>query len=65
MSKDTEYGAVVTAVPTLLPSSLNCTAATPTLSEGLAETVIVPDTVESGAGEVIETVGGTVSGKCL
>src|SRR5437870_2645708 len=32
------YGAVVTSAPRLAPSSLNCTATTPTLSVALADT---------------------------
>ena len=51
------YGAVVSSAPRLAPSSLNCTPTTPTLSEALAETVIVPATVPPAAGAVIETVG--------
>ena len=33
---DTEYGAVVSSAPTLVPSTLNWTPATPTLSAALA-----------------------------
>src|SRR2546422_317865 len=44
-----------------VPSSLNCTPTTPTLSVALAETVIVPATVEPAAGALIETVGGALS----
>ena len=47
----------------VVPSSLNCTPATPTLSEAVAETVTaVPETVAPLAGVVRETVGGVVSG---
>src|SRR5207247_7565452 len=56
------YGAVVSSAPRFAPSSLNCTPTTPTLSVALAETVIVPATVEPVAGAVSETVGGVVSG---
>src|SRR5947208_14590589 len=42
-----EYGGVVTAAPALTPSSRNWTPATPTLSEALAVTVSVPETVGS------------------
>ncbi len=56
------YGAAVSSAPRLAPSSRNCTPATPTLSEALAETVTVPETVAPAAGAVIETVGGTESG---
>src|SRR2546422_8608394 len=55
------YGAAVTSVPRLAPSSLNWTPTTPTLSVALAEAVTVPATVETAAGAVIETVGGVVS----
>src|SRR3989441_8483447 len=58
---ETEKGAVVTSTPKLAPSSLNCTATTPTLSAALAETVTEPATVAPPAGAVIETVGGVVS----
>src|SRR5262245_36657295 len=57
----TEYGAVVSGAPPLMPSSWNCTLATPTLSEALAATVIVPETVDPGAGDVTLTVGRVVS----
>src|SRR5258705_2297090 len=59
---DTEYGAAVSATPRLEPSSLNCTPTTPTLSEALAVTLVVPETVAPEAGAVILTVGGVVSG---
>ena len=55
------YGELVSADPTFVPSTFNCTLATPTLSEAVAFTVIVPLTVALLAGEVIETVGGVVS----
>jgi hypothetical protein len=55
------YGELVSADPTFPPSTCNCTLATPTLSEAVAFTVIVPFTVALFAGEVIETVGGVVS----
>ena len=42
-------------------SSLKDTAATPTLSEALAVTVMVPLTVEPLTGEVMLTKGGVVS----
>ena len=59
---DCEYGAAATAVPRFVPSTWNCTLATPTLSLALAETVTVPATVAPLAGAVIDTVGGVVSG---
>ena len=52
---------MVTAALRLEPSTWNCTLATATLSEAIAATVIVPETVAPEAGEVIETVGGVVS----
>src|SRR5437016_14645224 len=48
--EDTEYGAVVSSAPRLAPSNLNCTPATPTLSELEAETVTAPETVPPLAG---------------
>src|SRR5258705_9649522 len=59
---DTEYGAAVSATPRLMPSSLNCTPTTPTLSDALAVTLVVPETVAPEAGAVILAVGGVVSG---
>jgi len=58
---ETEYGAAVTSAPALSPSSRNCTPTTPTLSEALAVTLIVPATMVPEAGEVMLTVGGVVS----
>ena len=46
----------------LAPLYLNWTPATPTLSEALAATVIVPETVAPEPGEVMLTVGKVVSG---
>src|SRR6266516_110387 len=60
--QETEYGAVVSSAPKLAPSSRNWTPATPTLSEALAFTVIVPATVAPDKGDVMLTVGGVVSG---
>jgi hypothetical protein len=59
--QETEYGAVVSRLPMLAPSSWNCTLATATLSVAFAETVTVLETVAPFAGAVIETVGGVVS----
>src|SRR5206468_11865910 len=50
-----------TAVPRLAPSSLNWTPTTPTLSEWVFETRIVPATVAPGSGEEMEMVGGVLS----
>ena len=58
---DCEYGATVTTAPTLEPSTWNCTLATPTLSDAVAVTVIVPETVAPETGELIATVGGAVA----
>ena len=52
----------MTSAPSVAPSTLNCTPDTPTLSLALAVTDVVPDTVAPEAGDVIETVGGVVSG---
>ena len=54
---------MVSSAPRLVvPSSLNCTPATPTLSEAEAVTVnAVPETVAPLVGAVIETVGGVAS----
>ena len=56
--QDVEYGDAVTWAPKLFPSNLNCTPAIPTLLEALADTVIVPVSVEPFDGAVIESVGG-------
>jgi hypothetical protein len=45
-----------------MPSILNRTLLTPTLSEAVAVIGIKPDTVLPGAGAPMLTVGGTVSG---
>ena len=52
---------MVSSAPRFAPSSLNCTPATLTLSDAVAVTVTVPETVAPAAGAVIETVGGVVS----
>ena len=62
---DIPYGAVVSSPPTLVPSTLNCTPATPTLSAALAAKFTVPDTVAPAAGAVTDTVGAWVSGAAL
>src|SRR3989442_613895 len=61
VSQEMAYGAAVTSAARLAPSSVNCTPATPTLSEAVAETEIVPETVEPADGAVIETAGGVAS----
>ena len=52
----------MSSAPRLASFSLNCTPATPTLSDALAVTVVVPPTVAPDAGAVIATVGGVESG---
>src|SRR5437870_4732651 len=59
------YGATVSSAPRLRPSNWNCTPITPTLSEAVAETVIVPLIAALAAGAVNEIVGGVVSGTGL
>ena len=59
--QETEYGALVSSAPKFVPSILNCTPATPTLSEALAVIVTVAGTVAPLLGEVMLTVGGVVS----
>src|SRR5262245_38591989 len=59
---ETEYGALVSSAPRFLPSTRKRTPATPTLSEALAVTVMVPETVAPFPGDVIDTLGGVVSG---
>src|SRR5262249_57145350 len=58
---ETEYGALASSAPRAAPSSRNCTPVTPTLSEALAATVTVPDTVAPFDGAVRLTAGGVVS----
>src|SRR2546426_862614 len=59
--QDTVYGDDVSSPPKLAPSSLNCTPTTPTLSEAVAATLTMPETVAPPAGLVIETAGGVLS----
>src|SRR5947208_4845987 len=61
VSQETEYGAVVSSPPRLAPSSLNWTPTTPTLSDALAATVVVLETVDPPAGAMMLTVGAVVS----
>src|SRR5207245_9838417 len=53
VSHVTEYGDVVSSASRLPPSSWNWTPATPTLSEAVAETVMVPVTVAPEVGAEI------------
>ena len=55
----------MSSAPRLAPFRLNCTPATPTLSDALAVTVVVPATVAPDAGAVIETTGGAMSLKTV
>src|SRR5439155_25942304 len=59
--QEVEYGANVSSAPTAPPSTRNCTPATLTLSEAVALTVTVDDTVAPFAGDVMLTDGGVVS----
>ena len=62
VSQTTLYGATVSAESRFVPSSLNCTETTPTLSEAFAETTTEePETVAPFAGEVREMAGAVVS----
>jgi hypothetical protein len=45
----------------LIPSTWNCTLATPTLSAAFAKTLTGPETLAPAAGALIDTVGGVVS----
>jgi hypothetical protein len=57
------YGDEVMAAPILVPSTSNCTLATATLAEAVAERVTDdPETVAALDGAVSETDGGVVSG---
>jgi hypothetical protein len=50
-------GALVTAAPTLLPSTLNCTLVV--FADTFVVIVMIPETVAPEIGEVMEMVGGT------
>ena len=52
----------MSSAPRFVPSTLNCTPFTPTLSLAAAVTLTVPDTVAPAAGAVTETVGAVPSG---
>ncbi len=52
-------------MPVSCPSTYNSTFVTPTLSRALHVTDTFPDTVALLAGELMETVGGTVSAAAL
>src|SRR5690606_8587194 len=55
------YGALVSSLPTGLPSTVNQTLLTPTLSVADAASVTVPLSVLPAAGEASVTAGGAVS----
>jgi hypothetical protein len=55
------YGALVITAPEFALSTLNWTLATATLSVALAVIVVVPEIVAFAEGEVIATMGATVS----
>src|SRR4051794_30711514 len=57
-----EYGAVVSSLPIVLPSTLNCTPATAASSLAVAVTVAFWTTSAPAAGAVIVATGGVVSG---
>src|SRR5436309_12140006 len=61
VSQEREYVLVVSSGPRFAMSSLNCTPTTPTLSEAVAETVMVQETVPLLVGAATDTVGGVVS----
>src|SRR5262249_17000067 len=63
VSHEKEYGPLVCSGPRFtLPSRINWRPTTPTLSEAVALSVTVPETVAPFAGAVSDTVGGVVSG---
>ena len=62
VSQESWYGAVVSSLPRLGPSSLNWTPGDTDVVGRVAATVTVPDTVAPSAGCVTETDGGVVSG---
>jgi len=62
VSQVIEYGLVVSSAPTFAPSTLNCTPATPTLSDAVAETATAALTVAPAPGALIDTAGGVRSG---
>src|SRR5437762_6557626 len=62
VSHVTANGVAATSAPRFAPSTLNCTPATPTLSDAVAVTATeAPETVAPAAGAVIATAGGVVS----
>jgi hypothetical protein len=57
-----EYGGVMSSAPSGAPSRKNCTPAIPPSSDAVAVAPTVPKTVDPPVGEVIEAVGGVISG---
>src|SRR2546422_813640 len=55
VSHANEYGLVVSSAPRLAPSNVNCTPATPRLSDAFADTVTLVETVAPLAGAGIAT----------
>ena len=51
----------MSSAPRLAPSRVNWTPATPTLSEALALTGVVPETLAPAAGALTATLGGLLS----
>ena len=56
VSREESKGALVTAAPMVLPSTMNSTLVV--FEETAAASEMSPDTVASGAGAVMEIVGG-------
>src|SRR5207245_5552451 len=63
VSHGTEYGAVVSSAPRGAPSSWNWTPTTPTSSEALAVTAMLPVTVAPALGAVRLAEGGVGEGR--
>src|SRR5947208_3506530 len=60
--QEMEYVLDVSSGPRFALSSLNCTPTTPTLSNAVAATVMVPEAELFAAGAVKDTAGAVVSG---
>ena len=60
-SGETAHGDVVSSAPMFVAPCLNCTPATPMLSDALALTWTAPETEAPSAGAVSVTFGGVVS----
>ena len=56
---------MVSSVSRFAPLSLNWTPDTPTLSDAVTETVMIPETVCPARGEVRDMAGGVESGELL